>query len=371
MKQCAKKYTVRTSLLRLLLVLVVLLPYTVPQLAFSIENYANAKFSAISPAQCIYPHTHMTKQFDLLKNSVYPRNTRFFTIRHIGEPGTVELQNAIRNPVTWDVGMYSGMSMDYGLRPDYQRGHRNDGLAGTSAFQLLCKSAGFLINTFQFNHQSGKVECPKGFPECQGGPHAIIYEELGEDGPFVFNNPGSELTLQVYAKLPFVHWMGNPAVAQQYMFATFVDQTTGSLLAWVVQFYDSRPFGDGNGHSFVSDDGIMTFVSTPIAATLATGQANPYVTQSPFSAGMHNRYGWGHSERFYRVHLKREQMVRMLQGANFSRMGRDQIMVSEFPEDWSLYAIGIAAEISWNGDPSSDISIGGSWRHFEAFEAFE
>lgn len=351
--------------------LVMLLMTLVPRLALPVEDYANAKFTALSTAACIYPHRNMIKQFDLFDGISYPDNQRFFTIRHIGEPGTNELNYEIANPVTWDVGRLTGLPISQNLRRYFQRGFRNDARVGTPAFQLRCKSTGYLINTYQFDHQSGSVECPVGFPECKGGPQAAIYEEFGENGPDIFSTPGSELTLQVYARIPFVHWSDNPAVAQQYMFAYLYDQTTGSQLAWLASIYDSRPFGQGNGNKYISDDGISSFVSAPLSTLLANGEPNPYVTKSPYSASMANRYSWGSSERFFRAHLKRGQLERILLDVNESRLNRGQMLVSELPDDWSLYAVGVSTEISWNGDPLSEISIGGSWRYFEAYEAFE
>ena len=343
----------------------------VPGYAFPVENYANAKFTALSSAPCIYPQTNMIRQFDRFDGTSYPNDERFMIVRHIGEPGTIELADEIANPVTWDVGLLTGLHIPAFQRSYYQRGYRNDYTNGAPAFQLECKSAGFLINTFQFDHQSGNTECPNGFPECQGGPHAMLYEEFGEYGPVIFRTPSSELTLQVYAKLPWVHWAENPAAAQQYMFAYLIDQTTGSTLAWLASIYDSRPFGQGNGDTYVSDDGITSFVSAPVSTTLANGQANPYVTKSPYSAPMANGYAWGSSERFFRAHLKREQLEGILLDVNLSRQERDQAPVSGNPDDWRLYSIGIAAEIGWLISPSSEISVGGSWRSFEAYEAYE
>lgn len=343
----------------------------VPGFAFPVENYANAKFTALSAAPCIYPTRSMIKQFDRFDGVSYPLDERFLIVRHIGEPGTIELADEIANPVTWNVGQFTGLQLPIGVRRHFQRGYQNDHINGTPAFQLKCKSAGFLLNTFQFDHQSGKTECPDGYPECQGGPHAMLYEEFGEYGPIIFRTPSSELTLQVYARLPWVHWTENPAAAQQYIFAYLIDQTTGSTMAWLASLYDSRPFGQGNGNVHVSDDGITSFVSAPLSTTLANGQPNPYVTKSPYSASMANGRAWGTSERFFRAHLKREQLENILLDVNLSRMERDQAPVSEYPEDWRLYSIGIAAEIGWPNGPSSEISIGGSWRHFEAFEAYE
>ena len=353
-----------TTALALLLILV-------PELSFPVEDYANAKYKVLSAASCIYPTKNMIKQFDRFDGFSYPDNERFFTIRHIGEPGSIELANEIENVVTWDVGQYTGFSIPYSMRRFFQRGYQNDADVGTPAFQLHCKTAGFLINTFQFEHYSGTIECPVGYPDCQGGPHAVLYEEFGENGPLIFRTPSSELTLQVYAKLPWVHWEEKPAVAQQYMLAYLIDQTTGSRIAWLASFYDSRPFGRGNGNKLTADDGVTSFVSAPISTTLANGEPNPYVTKSPYSAAMANGTSWGASERFYRAHLKRGQFVDILLDVNLNRLNLGQVLVSENPDDWRLNAIGIAVEIGWPDGPSSEISVGGSWRYFEAYEAYE
>ena len=58
----------------------------VPGYAFPVENYANAKFTALSSAPCIYPQTNMIRQFDRFDGTSYPNDERFMIVRHIGEP---------------------------------------------------------------------------------------------------------------------------------------------------------------------------------------------------------------------------------------------------------------------------------------------
>ncbi|MEM9596637.1 MAG: hypothetical protein AAGD06_20380 [Acidobacteriota bacterium] len=346
----------------------VLLSFAVP--AGAVDNYANAQFRPLHSAECIYPwQGRLIKQFDLFDGQNYPPDQTFYVVRHMGEPGSAELLGEIANPVTWDVGIYSGLSFPAHLRRYYQRGYRNDPVNGASAFQLACRSAGFLINTFQFNHSSGRVECP-GFPDCLGGPQSTVFRAFGTPQP-VFRTPSSELTLQVYAKLPWAHWNSNPAVGQMYLYAYLQDRTTGSLLAWLVGIYDSRPWGVGNGTAFVAHDNITSFVSSPLSNTLSNGSPNPYATKSPYSAQAHNLYQYS-GEKFFRAHLKQSQLLTILADVNVNRANRGDPLVSENPLDWELHTVGVAAEVGWpNGDASTEISMGGSWRYFEAYEAYE
>jgi len=342
--------------------------------AHAVDDYASAQFRVLHEPACLSALEHLVAQFDgyePFNGNGYPDDRTFFIVRHMGEPGSAELRDQISGFVTWDPGVFTGLHIPPGLRLYSQRGFRNDSFYGSSAYQLQCRSAGFLINTYSFDHASGEIECPADYPDCVGGAQVAIQREFGNEGTEVFRTATSELTMQALVRLPFVHWDENPAVAQMYFAAYLRDRTTGTLLAWLAQFYDSRPFGQGNGEAFIADDGMTTFASAPLADVLADGQRNPFLTRSPYSQPMANQYRWGDEERFFRAHLKQEQLIEITRRANVFRAARGQSAVSNDPSDWLLHTIVISTEIGWAGDPSTQISIGGSWASFGVYEAFE
>jgi len=342
--------------------------------ARAVDDYANAQFRVLHDAPCLSVRQNMSAQFDDYEpftGNGYPDDRTFFVVRHIGEPGSAQLREQIGSAVSWNPGVLTGLHIPQALRPHTQRGYRDDPANGSSVFQLACRSVGFLINSFSFAHGSGDIECPPDTPDCIGGPQVAIQREFGNEGTEVFRTGSSELMMQALVRLPFVHWDDNPAVAQQYFAAYLRDRTTGTLLAWVAQFYDSRPYGQGNGEAFIADDGITTFASTPLSDTLASGQRNPFLTKSPYSWPIANQYQWGNEERFFRAHLKPEQLSEIARNANAYRAARGQAPVSTAPADWLLHTIVISAEIGWAGDPGRQISLGGSWRSFGVFEAYE
>lgn len=210
------------------------------QNATAVDNYNKALFRTILSPQCL-DVSDFLKQFE----APPPGQTKF-VIRHIGEPGSEELSNQIANPVTWPVGNLTGLLINPYFADFKQRGYKNDNLPiGSSAFQVDCKKVGFLINTFQFNHSSGQVECPPGFPNCSGGPQAVLRHNFIDPQP-VFIDASSEFTIQAHVKLPWVHFNSNPAVAQLSFFARFEDGNQSKVL-WLAQIFDSRPWGQGVG----------------------------------------------------------------------------------------------------------------------------
>jgi hypothetical protein len=342
--------------------------------AWAVDDYANARFRVLHEAPCLSVWQNMSAQFDDYEpftGKGYPDDRTYFVVRHMGEPGSVELREQIGAAVSWDPGVFTGLHIPQALRAHTQRGFRDDPANGSSVYQLACRSAGFLINTFSFAHGSGDIECPPDAPDCIGGPQVAIQREFGDQGTEVFRTESSELTMQALVRLPFVHWDDNRAVAQQYFGAYLRDRTTGTLLAWLAGFYDSRPYGLGNGEAFIADDGITTFVSAPLSDTLASGQRNPFLSKSPYSWPMATQYQWGNEERFFRAHLKPEQLREITRRANAARAARGQAPVSTDPADWLLHTIVISAEIAWAGDPGRQISLGGSWRNVGVYEAYE
>jgi hypothetical protein len=104
-----------------------------------------ARYVSLSPPDCADASRIIAEDAPAPVNETYAR------VQHIGDPGTEELAGEIANPVTWDVGAVSGLHVRSPAAS--QRGFRDIGLpVGTSAFQMECGAAGFLINSWQFAH---------------------------------------------------------------------------------------------------------------------------------------------------------------------------------------------------------------------------
>lgn len=325
-----------------------------PALALGFD-FPSARFDPLHQPQCLRINDgHLLSQYQQSSANTV------MNVRHMGEPGSVELEEQVANPVRWDPSPFTGLQIPWHRRASEQRGFRDDARKGSSVFQLSCEATGFLINTFQFEHASGEIECPDAFPDCRGGPNVTRSRRFQPSKP-IFTRPDSLFTLQTLMALPYVHWGQNPAVGQVALYAYFEEPESEIIFAWLIQLYDSRSWGDFNGDTLAAYDGVTAFASAPLSPVLANGETNPFVTISPYSARMHNRYGY-QGERFYRAHLAAGQFSSILEAL--------QIDASHDPQDWRLLEVGVLTEIGWNGDPGSNIVLGGSIRGLGAYEAY-
>ena len=296
-----------------------------------------------------------------------PPNATYLYVRGMGDPGTEELEGEVANTVTWDASFYTGFRPRGRYWYLSQRGYANVGPPiGTNVFQVQGHDAGFLINTYQFNHTQ-PTTTPWGAQD--GGPH-IAYERRFSPAKEIFKDPSSELTLQVYFKLPWLLFGQDSATAQAILFYYLVDTTSGFRFAGVIQFFDTRPWGHFNGREALRADSHDFYVSSPLNSRTSDDKALRYATMSPFSSAIQNGVRWS-SDKFFRAHLSRDNLLNIIEDLE-TRAGATGI--SKHPEDWSLLRAGVLVEIGFpRGDAMADtnISVGGSLHHFEIYEAHD
>jgi hypothetical protein len=332
----------------------------------AVDNYATAQFTALHSAECIQQADRIIPQF-----TPKPDDEVYMHVRHMGIPGSEELINQVDNFITWDPSDLTGYKPGAGhLWWIYQRGYKNDPTLGTNVFQLHCRSAGFLINTFQFSH-NGEIECPDGFPDCSGGPN-VSYSRSFSNPIQVWNSPDDELTLQGRFKLPHVHHNndGTEGVGQLSMYYNMQDSTSDVWIFGLMGIFGSRP-ADNNcnrtrvGCESMGDDGIAAaFFSSSLLPKQPDNTPFEFATKSPFSANTQFQWGWS-DERFFRGHVKYEQMQEI--ASRLQHLG-----ASQNPEDWRLRAVGILAETTNGAEQHLDnIVMGGNFRNFEAYRAHD
>ena len=336
--------------------------------ALAVSDYAQARFSPIYTPESIGV-SRLLPEYALQQPPAWlpPANKTFLYVRGMGDPGTQELAFEVANAVSWDASFYTGFRPSGPNLYRSQRGYANLGPpVGTNVFQVQGHHAGFLINTYQFSH-SERTTTPWGAPD--GGPH-IAYERRFDPEEIIFVDESSELTLQTYFKLPWLLFGQNAASAQAILFYYLTDISSGFRFAGVIQFFDSRPWGVGNGREALRADSQDFYVSSPLALRTVDNKAPRYATISPYSSAIQNRARWA-SDKFFRVHLSRENLANIIADLE-SREGVTGI--SHDPLDWRLLRAGVLVEIGFT-DPEQmaeqNISVGGSLHHFGIYEAHD
>ena len=236
-------------------------------------DYREALVRVISAPDCVDATNFVSE------SAPAPRNATFMRVQHIGDPGTAELAGQVANVVTWDVGLASGLSLPASSYPQTQRGYRDIGLPEpSSAFQLGCAGAGFVINSRRFSHA---------VPVVLEGPSASIAREL-EPPAAVFSNATSALTLEATIRVPYVRADAPPFIdgTAQVSFVYYVrDTTTDAVFPHVIQLFDNRAAGvNGAGTEAVSADVNSAFVVSPLASTTADGAPTQFVEVDAASA---------------------------------------------------------------------------------------
>jgi len=284
----------------------------------------------------------------------YPalRPGRFYLmVREHGDPGTPEWLGQVANPVTWDVGSYSG------LRPpapvgDWQRGYYDSGGAiGTSAVQWHCSDVGFLMNTYAFTRT---------VPVVGGGPH-IAYEHKFLPRPRVWTGDEAGLRIRLELRLPWVYTVGadhagGRGVAQTSLFLYAEHRRSGRIFAHVIGLFDSRPFGVGNGFEFIAHDTEFDYASSPLLAQTRSGAAPRYLRIADGSAGYVTGAGWPELRRF-EIEIDRAHVQALLDDM------RDQAGTpADRAEDFGIHGVGVLVEAAIGYADGYDVSLGGSFR---------
>jgi hypothetical protein len=334
-----------SSAVLLLLVLVV------PDAASAVEDYSDPEIEPLYLAESIGTD-RLTQQY-----APIPFNATWAIVRHMGDVGTPQLEQQIANRVLSDRSEKTGLTVPihpFFGRGLYQRGYEDDPARGTNVYQIVDRSFGWHINTYQFDYEEG-IECPIAFPECSGGPN-IVYTRRFDPPLDPWPTPSSEFTLQVRMKMPWVHYetgtSGTPAAQVSFVYY-LLHPSTGHLIAAIVNLFDTRPF-DQVGWERVSDDGVTPFVSSDLRDLQPDGRAYRYVNRSPFSSRSANRWRWS-GEKFFRAHVGVNQLQAIIDDTNS-------------PGHYAEYRV-IEALVLIEAFPrlTGDVSFAGSLRNFELY----
>ena len=324
-----------------------------PLSAWSVEDYDNPQIEPLYLAEAIQPN-RLAQQYEPI-----PVNETWARIRHMGDVGTAQLEQQIANRVYSDRSAKTGLTvpaLPFFGRGYYQRGFEDDPARGTNVYQVLGTAFGWHINTFQFGHEQ-PIECPPGFEVCGGGPN-IAYSRAFDPPLDPWRTPSSEFTLQVYLKLPQVHYDPEVPTAAQVSFLYYlVHPDTGYLVAGLINLFDTRPF-DQVGFERVGSDGITAFVTSDLRDAQPDGTPYRYMTRSPFSARGANRWRWP-EEKFFRAHVSVEQLQAI----------SDDAGAPGAPSEYRLLEASILIEVFPR--LTGDVSLGGSIRNFELYRVHD
>jgi hypothetical protein len=316
---------------------------------FAVSSYAAApnpaaRLSALSLPDCTGPANM------LAEDAAAPANATFMRVQHIGDPGTDELAREIANAVTWDVGALTGFHAPAGS----QRGYRDVGLpVGTSAFQLDCGTAGFLINTWQFSHKVALVG---------EGPSVSIGRDL-VPAPKIFDG-AKAMVLEARIAIPWTHAESPPisdGTAQVSFFYYARDSSRGTVFAHVIALFDNRGAGLA-GHESIGSDGVTAFAGSPLSPYDANGNAVRYVSVGAASALMHFESGFA-EPKFFQAIVTHENFRSMLvRLASESMPG-----ISTRPEDYEIAFFGVLGEVFPGTSDSHNVDLGASVRELALY----
>ena len=336
--------------------------------AFAVSDYATAQFTPLYTSEKIGAG-RLLPEYARQKPPAWlpPANRTFVYVRGMGDPGTEELENEVANIVDWDASIFTGFRPKGQYWYRSQRGYANLGWPdGSNVFQVKGHYAGFLINTWQFSH-TVPTTTPWGEPD--GGPH-VAYERRFEPELEIFRDDSSELTLQVFFKLPWLLFGQGQTSAQAILFYYLTDVSSGFRFAGVIEFFDSRPWGDFNGYEALRTDSHDFYVSSPLADRTADNKTLRYATMSPYSDPIQSGNTWS-EYKFFRAHVSRANLENIIEDLQ-DLEGVSGI--SEDPNDWRLLRAGVLVEIGFPSPETmadENISVGGSLHHFEIYEAHD
>ena len=311
-------------------------------------GYDDARYRVMSAPDCI-DATNILAEY-----APAPRNATYMRVQHMGDLGTPELAGQIAGVVTWDVGTLSGYSVPPELRPRAQRGYRNFAPPNhSSAFQLWCNGAGFVIDSRRFPHTE---------PIILAGPSVSVARELDPPAA-MFGNATSALTIDGRVSVPWVSFDSPPFVdgtAQVSFFYYVRDTTSGITFAHLIALFDNRSRGtNGVGREEVSADSFTPYVVSPLLDTAE------FVTASATSAQVQYVAGWPDA-RFFRAHVTYPQFEAML-----ARIEREtQLGLSLRPEDYRVTLFGLLGEIFPGTGNASEVGLGASVTDLMLSEAY-
>ena len=294
-----------------------------------------SRYRTISAPDCVDVSNMVAEYDDRAVAGTYMR------VQHMGDPGTRELEGQIAQPVTWDAGGFTGLSVP----PDSQRGSVD--AVGYPVFQLRCGDAGFYIDTAMFPHAS---------PLVGEGPNVTVARNFTPGLP-VFQ-AGASLMLEADVRVPVVRPQHSPVVegtAQVSFMLYLQDRTTGIVIAQLVGLLDDRPAGTGgSGVESVGSDGFTAFATSPLATIDGAGGAVRFVTVAAGSATMQYVDGWREARHF----------AAMITPANFSavlsRLHETGLAASMNPSDYVATLFGLGGEVIAGTAHENEVALGAS-----------
>ena len=283
----------------------------------------------------------------LAEDAAEPLNVTFVRVQHIGDPGTGELRAEAAGEVTWDVGTMTGLHSPASA----QRGFRDaPPPVASSAFQLSCGDAGFLINSFQFSHSS---------PLVGEGPSASIARTLDPSLP-AFDETHAAFVLQALMALPTVvspNLVADRGVTQLSFFYYVRDTRSGTVLAHVIGVHDNRPAAlGGEPGDALGNDGFTAFVGSSLGYSR-------YVDAGPGSHLMTFATAWD-EPRFFRAEIAYPRFKAMLEALQAQAPS-----ISTEPADYRIWLFGVLAEVAVGTDHDHDVIFAGHVRDLALLRA--
>jgi hypothetical protein len=227
--------------------------------------------------------------------------------------------------------------------PFAQRGYRDaPPPVAASAFQLACGEAGFLINSFQFDH-TVKIE---------GAGQSASIARTPDPWPFAFENAHSRFFIQASIAVPTsyspnrVPEAGVTAVSFVYY---AVDSKSGISVAHVIGLLDNRPAGvGGSGNEILANDGFTPFAASPLAAVDGSGRPVKFV-EAP-------------GEKWEEPVLFRADVPYARFKAMLEALQPQAPRMSTDPLDYQIGLFGVLAEVFVGTERGHDVMLGGSVR---------
>jgi hypothetical protein len=261
-------------------------------------------------------------------------------VQHMGDPGSEELRSQVRNPLSWDVGHYTGLPVG----PDSQRGYLD--APGNSAFQLRCNEAGFFINTATFTHAA---------PLFGEGPNVSVARDLSP--PVAAFAGGGSVVIDADVRVPWAQSAAAPFIegtAQVSLGIYLRDRTTGTVLGWIVNLFDNRPAGvNGSGLESLGHDGFNAYVVTPLAKRDGLDREVRFVTVPAWSCTMQH-VTWTEPRHCTAI------VTRANMAAALAALRDTGLHISVDPADLDVSSFGFGGEVIAGTARVNDVSLGAS-----------
>lgn len=297
-----------------------------------------------------------------------------------------------QNAVSYDPNNRTGLSIPVSERSSFQRGQYDIGEPTvTPVAQLYRDRGGVVLNTWWIDSQpiiGGGINSSYGVTWQIPGSvtlqpylqQLVTQEQPGRvssyfPGTAAFPSLDSQLMVQANLKIPTsIRWInsqvaripGRPS-AQTYFFLYFLDRTIGDVIPMVIGVYDINGRGpDTLLCEQIPNSPCRAFASIYLPQDGAF-TASQYITPSPFSRGFNggglvgtpiesqnsiNDPATWSDERFFRFHVTRLNLLRLVRALNMQRPAGSRF--SEDPSQYLLVDAGLQSEVVYDRLPGAD-----------------